>query len=467
MSSNLVIFNVHLVDEELDFNGAVYIENGKIKEIFKGEFPTKGKMLLELAEKSFSIEETDFYDGNGLHLMPAFIDMHVHLRYPGQTEKEDLKSGLMAAAAGGVGTLIAMPNTNPVVSSPEIARTIEEKAKELNLVNMFQAISITDAFDGKTVENIENASREITPVITEDGRDVLDSGVMLAAMKKAGKKDIIVSCHSEDPTLVPLARKFRTVALQKMEEFSIPSWGVDAEDRKIPAEENSKIDSMLSEANRILAVAEDSYTERNLLLAEIAKCHVHIAHVSTKNSIDAIRRAKKRTHGKYKVSCEITPHHLALCGTFSPELRALVNPPLRSEEDRLALIEALKDGTADVISTDHAPHTLQDKAKGAPGFSGIEVSYAVCNTVLVKQNGFSECELSKLMSAQAARLLKFEKGRLSVGYDADFVLVNPDEEWTVCGKEFYSKGKATPFEGKKLFGKVHATFIPGTRVFNA
>ena len=174
-----------------------------------------------------------------------------------------------------------------------------------------------------------------------------------------------------------------------------------------------------------------------------------------------------RHSGGFDVSCEVTPHHLALCGTDEPYIRALVNPPLRSEDDRVALLEALRDGTVDVISTDHAPHTLDDKAAGAPGFTGLETAYAVCNSVLVKDNQFNPRRLSQLMSAQPARLLGLHKGLLRPGYDADLTLRDPDVEWTVDSSKFYSEGKATPFEGRRLTGKVKDLFIDGRLVFES
>ena len=155
-----------------------------------------------------------------------------------------------------------------------------------------------------------------------------------------------------------------------------------------------------------------------------------------------------------------------MTGTEEPNIYSIVNPPLRSEEDRLYLIEALRDGTVDVISTDHAPHTAEDKAAGSPGFTGLETAFGVCNTVLVKQNQFNPRRLTQLMSANPAKILGLQKGLLKSGYDADITLIDPDEEWTVDSRLFCSKGKATPFEGKTLYGKVHALFIDGRKVFD-
>src|SRR5574344_1660204 len=162
--------------------------------------------------------------------------------------------------------------------------------------------------------------------------------------------------------------------------------------------------------------------------------------------------------------CEVTPHHLALCGTDEPFIRALVNPPLRSEDDRVVLLEGLRDGTVDCISTDHAPHTAEDKAAGAPGFSGLETAYAVCNTVLVAEGQLSGKRLSQLMSANPARILHLNKGVLCAGFDADIAVTDPEERWTVDSSCFFSKGKATPFNGKVFSGRVKELFVSGKKV---
>lgn len=471
--SDLIIYNARLVDENTDSFGAILVTNGKILAVCKSDFCTE-ESAVQLANGIFSPskEPVELIDAKGLVLAPAFIDLHVHLRYPGQTQKEDLHSGLRATAAGGFGTVVAMPNTNPVVSSSELALQIEREADKIGLTKVFQSVSLTKDFGGTDTSHLNDIQKETIPVITEDGHDVLSSSVMLDAMTIAGKKGIVVSCHSEAPTLAEKARPYRVAALEIMKKYGLSAWGTSEDDlSKIPEEELQKIDDNLTQANRLLAAAEDSATYRNIELAKIADCHVHIAHCSTKKSIEAVRAAKKEAeeflmaknpaYAHFSVTCEVTPHHLALAGTEEPLIRALVNPPLRSEEDRLSLIEALRDGTADVISTDHAPHTAEDKAAGSPGFTGSETAFAVCNTVLVKENGFTMSQLSRLMSANPARILGLKKGLLEPGYDADLVLIDPNKRWTVNGADFKSKGKATPFEGKTLTGKVEALFLTG------
>lgn len=504
MTKATLIYNVRLLDETMDTAGALLIVDKKIRSVFQGYFTTsetvKNFAEAVLKEDGYGTDyKLELYDGRGQTLTPAFIDMHVHMRYPGQTAKEDLDSGLHAAASGGYGTVVAMPNTNPVVSSIDMALQIEKEAADIGLSHLFQTVSITKDFDGETTSHLKLLDKKYIPVITEDGKDVLKTAVMLEGMTIAADKGIIVACHSEDNTLAATAKPHRQEALRIMKDIGLSAWGTSEGLSKTEIDEDAinKIDLELTKANDILALAEDTATIRNIMLAKEAGCHIHICHVSTANAINAVRMAKNELYNEacdyaadesdaayeafeegvefkrsvphengFKVTCEVTPHHLGLCGTEEPYIRALVNPPLRSEDDRVALIEALRDGTADVISTDHAPHTLEDKAGGSPGFTGLETAFGVCNTVLVKDNQFNPRRLSQLMSGTPAKLLGLQKGLLKSGYDADLTLIDPDEEWIVDSRMFCSKGKATPFEGAKLTGKVHALFVDGRRVFD-
>ncbi len=437
MKDLLLIHNARLVDCEQDVkDGAMLIRGGKIE----------GMLTKAAAKKLMQDESVGVYDAHGCVVMPSFIDMHAHFRDPGLTQKEDIESGSRAAAAGGFGTVVLMPNTNPVVSSLKMAEENDIKAKNIGLCQVIQSVSITKDFDGKTVSHIDGLKAKTVPIITEDGHEVMDSAVMLEAMKKAAKKNLIVSCHCEDPFLAEAARPLRKQALDAL-----------AQGKK------AKAASLLHEADVLLALAEDSATFRNIRLAEEAGCHLHLCHVSTGQCIAEVRRAKA---SGLAVTCEITPHHIGLSGDKDQNVFHIVNPPLRSEADRVCLIQALLDGTADVIATDHAPHTEQDKASGSPGFSGLETAFAVCNTVLVRENGMSLSQLSHIMSERPAHLLGLDdRGSLTSGNRADLVVVDPDEEWVVHGQEFASKGKYTPLEGKKLTGSIVATFFNGAMVF--
>ena len=468
--AKLIVYNAWLVDSRTDSAGALAIADKNIRAVFIGNCTDEAAARRCAAATFGSDAETDFLDARGLTLMPAFVDMHAHFRYPGQTQKEDLDSGLRAAAAGGFATVVLMPNTTPVISTQGMAQDIMREAEEKHLARVFQTVSITKDFAGTDTAEIGRLDALAIPVITEDGHDVERAAVMLEAMQKAGERGIMVSCHCEDVSFAQAARPLRERALALMRQHGIPADRYDLPPTDVPAAVNAEIDESLTAANRLLAFAEDIATERNIALAERAKCHVHIAHCSTASSMAAVRRAKLRiaagaTPAGFSVSAEVTPHHLSLTGTQAPLLRALVNPPLRSETDRRALIDAIKDGTVDVISTDHAPHTAADKAAGSPGFTGLETAFAVCNTVLTKAEGLPLTDLSRLMSDTPARLLRLRTGRLSPGYAADFVLVDPNEQWTVDSAQFLSKGTSTPQNGATLTGRVHATFCDGKKVF--
>ena len=470
--SSLIIYNAILVDSKLDSPGMLVVEDGRIAAVFLGEIKSE-KIACRIAGQCIgvkSIEEAVLYDAQGLTVMPSFIDMHAHFRYPGQTEKEDLDSALHAAVAGGYGSLVLMPNTKPVVSNRIMASKIMAEAAERGLARVFQTVSITKDFGGTDTSGLDSLNEEETPVISEDGRDVLNSSIMLEGMRKAVKKNIVVACHCEDVNLAAEAKPYRQRALDFMKQFGIPAGKVNVNTPDVPDAMNFEIDGNLKAANELLALAEDAATFRNIEIAKLAGCHIHICHCSTKNSMDAVRRAKEDIkNGKFEngfaCTVEVTPHHLGLIGTDAPFIRALVNPPLRSEQDRRAVIEALRDGTADCIGTDHAPHTIEDKAAGAPGFSGLETAFAVCNTVLCKKEEFSLSKLSELMSENPAKILRINAGRFVVGYFADFVVVNPNEQWIVRPKSFFSKGKSSPFEERVLTGKVKATFFGGKQVF--
>ena len=442
MKDLTLIYNARLVDKNIDVkNGVVLISGSKI-----AGFPSK-----ETVKQMLSDDNVSKFNAGGAVLMPGFIDMHAHFRDPGLTQKEDIVTGSMAAAAGGYTTCVLMPNTSPVVSSLEMALKNNQKAAEAGYCNVIQSVSITKDFDGKTLSHLDELNSKSVPVITEDGKEVASSAVMLDAMKKAAEKKIIVSCHCEDPSLAAAAKPFRQKALELLKSG------------KPTAAEKKEAAANLKQANILLKLAEDTATLRNIELAKEAGCHLHLCHVSTKTCLDAVRRAKK---DGMNITCEVTPHHLGLSGEKIPEIFNVVNPPLRSEEDRLACVQALSDGTADVIATDHAPHTMEDKKNGSPGFSGLETSFALSYTTMVKNGSMKLKQLSELMSARPADILGLKnKGLLEEDYTADLVLVDVDAQYTVHGEEFASKGKFTPLENKKLSGVIKATFVNGRIVF--
>ena len=482
-------YNAHLVDANTDASGILLVAEGKIAAILLGEFSAESAKTLAESFFSDTAASISFVDCKGMILQPAFIDLHAHFRYPGQGQKEKLSTALSAAAAGGFGTLVLMPNTIPAISSKELVEQVCHDAHALGIADVIQSITLTKDYSGNDTSHLQQLSTfaDGTPpsagqvaMATEDGKDVESAATMLEAMKICGQKNITVACHSEDMTLAAAARPFRKVATdifaihapQPQEALGAIPTATDSSNPEI-----NKALVSLEEANRLLSLAEDLATERNINLAHQAGCHIHLSHVSTAGAMDAIRAAKAKG---YRVSCEVTPHHLGLSvAEKDPSLRHIVNPPLRSEQDRQAMIQALLDGTADCISTDHAPHTAQDKANGAPGFSGLETAYGVCNSVLVQGiqgaasgKTLSYSQLSQLMAANPARLLKLHQGAeprglLQTGFVADLTLCNPTAQWTVCGQNFASKGKYTPLEGKSLTGKILATYHRGREVFKS
>jgi dihydroorotase len=352
-------------------------------------------------------------DAGGLTCLPAFCDLHAHFRDPGQTAKEDLASGSRAAVRGGYAAINLMANTKPVISSTAQAQDVLDRAAAIGLVDVHQCASITRDMDGRTVDHLETLGHAVR-IISDDGHDVMDARVMLQAMTAAAHLGLTVMVHCEDMNL-------------------------------------SSTDYRL---------AEDLMTERNIALARAAGCRLHVAHVSTEGSMRAVIAAKQRGQA---VTCEVTPHHLALTNATSYR----VNPPLRTQQDVDFLIHAVEQGWVDAISTDHAPHTAEDKAAGAPGMVGLETAFGVCSTTLVRPGHITLARLTELMSTTPAHILGLNKGRIAPGYDGDLVLVDRDAPWIVDSSHFASKGRNTPFDGRTLYGRVVMTIKAGRVVYQA
>ncbi|WP_297711909.1 dihydroorotase [Clostridium sp.] len=396
---DLLIKNANMIDAYESFFGDILITDGIITEI----------------GKEINKDGIDIIDAKGLTLMPSFIDTHAHFRDPGLTYKEDMESGSRAAAKGGYTGVCLMGNTNPICSTKEVVEYVRNKAKEVGLIDVHQCVSITENFGGKSIEHLNafDDDKELV-AITDDGVGVMDSSIMMKAMEKAKENNWIVMSHAEDKTF-------------------------------------SKID---------MRIAEDLMTIRDLYLAKVTNARLHMAHVSTIESIEAIRRAKK---DGANVTCEVTPHHI---GLTTEESNYRVNPPIREKEDVNAIIEGIKDGTVDCIGTDHAPHTEEDKAKGAPGMVGIETAFSICYTELVRKNGISLSKLSELMSRNPAKILGMNKGSITIGKDGDLVLVDLNKEIVIDKEKFASKGKNTPFHGRKYFGEVVMTIKGGKLIYS-
>ncbi|MBI6039598.1 dihydroorotase [Clostridium perfringens] len=396
---NLLIKNVNLIDESNNFFGDIYIENGLIKEL--------GTELNK---------ECETLDGKGLVLMPAFIDTHAHFRDPGFEYKEDIESGSEAAVRGGYTTVTLMPNTKPVCSSKEVLDYVVNKGKEVGLVDLYQTVSITKNLSGEEINHLkEFEGNPNVKAITDDGKGVSDSKIMMEAMKIAKENNWIVMSHAESP-------------------------------------EFSKVDMRL---------AENMMTWRDITLAKFIDCRLHMSHVSTKEAMKYIIEGK---NDGVKVTCEITPHHLALNNKIS---NYRVNPPIREEEDVNFLIKAIKMNYVDCIGTDHAPHSKEDKEKGAPGMIGIEQAFSICYTKLVKENHISLNKLSQLMSGNAAKLLNINKGKLQPGFLGDLVLIDLNKKRVFKEEDIVSRSKNTPFNGMEFYGDVVVTIKNGKIVYKS
>ena len=401
--------------EKLD----ILIENGKIVKLAKNIKP-----------------ETDYkvIDAAGKTVIPGIIDMHVHLREPGYEGKEDIESGSKAAVAGGVTQVCCMPNTDPVCDNAVVVKYIKTRQKEVNLCKINPIGAITKGEKGEALADIGKMAQAGAVAISDDGRSVMNALIMRLGMEYASGFNLKCLCHCEDINLV--------------------DGGVVNEGK------NSTLTGLKGSPR----AAEDIMIARDISLAESLDVPVHICHVSTYSGVDIIRSAKKRG---VKVTAETCPHYFVLTDDIIKDFDTFtkVNPPVREERDRQAIIEGLKDGTLDCIVTDHAPHSKKDKEVeynlAAFGMSGIETSFALSYTYLVKSGILNLSELMKLMSYNPAKTLNLEGGEIKEGGVADLAIVDLKDKYTIDGNKFLSKGKNTPFNGYEVYGKVCATLVDG------
>ncbi len=417
---SLLIKNAHVVSPADGINDVldILIEGGKIARIGK------------------DLHADEEINAEGLYAVPGLTDMHVHLRDPGQTQKEDIITGCRAAAAGGVTSLLAMPNTAPAVDNPETVRYILDKAKNAD-AKVYVAASVTKGLKSIEPTDLEALKNAGAAALSDDGRPVENTKFLSDAMKKAPKLGMTVAAHCEDLFL--------------------------ADGGKINEGEVSRALGIKG----IPASAEDCGTAREIALAAAENVPIHICHVSTKTSVALVRDAKRRG---VKVTAETAPHYFSLTEKelLKRDADYRMNPPLRTAEDVKAIIEGLQDGTLDCIATDHAPHTPEEKAdfeKAPNGSIGMETSLAVGITYLVKTGLLTFDELVRKMSVNPAKILGIEAGSLSVGSSADIALVDINEQWTVDVDSLHGKSKNTPFKGMTLTGRVKKTLLNGKVVF--
>ena len=373
-------------------------------------------------------------DCSGKVVAPGLIDMHVHLRDPGLEAKEDVVSGTQAAAAGGFTMVACMANTKPVIDSSILVEGLRERARRDGVVRVGVIGALTKGLEGKELSEIGDMKLAGAVAVSDDGHHVTRADVFKSGLEYAAMFGCPVISHAEDEGLVAGAYMHE-----------------------------GAVSAILGIPGRP-SVAEDIAVNRDILLAEYAGAPLHIAHVSTKGAVEFIRQAKSRG---VKITAEATPHHLTLTdeAVYGYDTATKVNPPLRSADHVAALRAGLKDGTIDAIACDHAPHAYEEKDveyKYAPsGFTGLETSLGVVLTELYHTGEFTLSEIIDRMSTKPARILGVAGGSLAVGAAADITVIDPEQEWTVETDRFYTRGKASPFAGKKMKGKAVLTVVDG------
>lgn len=421
----ILIKNGRLINpsENLDKVMDIFVEDGIIK------------------EKAESIEKQadTVIDAAGCYVMPGLIDLHVHFRDPGLTYKEDIETGSKAAAKGGFTTVCCMPNTKPVVDNVETVKYIIEKGEKTGLTNVLPVGAVTKNMAGVEITDVEELKKAGICAISEDGKSVMNSGVYRKAMKNAAKANVPVLAHCEDINLV---------------EGGVINLGDKSSELGVKGISNA---------------VEDVIAMRDIMLAKETGATLHLCHCSTRDSVEMVKRAKEEG---IKVTAEVCPHHFSMCSDdiTSNDGNFKMNPPLRAREDMEALIKGLQDDIMDVISTDHAPHSAEEKAKDlehAPfGIVGLETSVALTVTNLVKKGYLTPMQMAAKMSYNPAKVLGIPKGTLDEGKIADITIIDPDKEYTIDVNTFESKGKNTPFDGYKVSGEVEYTILNGKVVYS-
>ena len=418
--------NARIIDPETNFDqlGDLITEDGIIKDF--------GSNILA---PNFDQYFEKVIECNNNIVMPGIIDMHVHLRDPGQTHKEDIQSGTKAAVAGGVTTVVCQPNTTPPIDSVETLNYINKKAAESSYARVFCYASVTH--NGKTLTDMHALKKAGALGFTDDGMPVMNPLLMQKAFGIASDLNLLVAQHAEDLFL---------------SDGGCINQGLVSSDLNVPGIPN---------------IAESVMVARDIILIGSTKAHYHVLHVSTKESVKAVEEAKKRG---LNVTCEVTPHHLLL---NEEEVRgyntlAKMNPPLRTEEDRLYMIEALKNGTIDTIASDHAPH--EESSKNMPitdaafGIIGLETMLPL-SLELYHSGKMDLHSLLAKLTCNPAKILKLNSGRIKVGAPADLTVLDIEEEWVIDLDDSSSRSKNSPFGNKKVKGRVKNTFVGGKEVF--
>jgi dihydroorotase len=422
----LLIANGYVIDPATDVNAGrnLLIEDGRIVDVINKSEPVS--------------EDAKLIDATGLIVAPGFIDLHVHLRDPGQEYKETIATGAAAAVAGGWATICAMPNTDPVNDNPAVTRFVIEKGQAAQLANVFPIGAITKGSGGKELAEMGEMKNAGIVAVSDDGRPVPTPGMMRRALEYANGFDLTVVDHCQDP--------------------SLSAGGVMHEGRW----------SLILGLRGIPAAAEEMDAVRDCVLAKLTGSRVHLAHISTIGAIEAVRRAKD---AGLNVTCEVTPHHWTLTDEAVAEYdtNTKMNPPLRSEEHVAAILEGMKDGTIDAIATDHAPHHLDEKAlefDQAPfGITGLETAVGLAFDLV--QRGVIDLErVVEMCATNPAKIFGLkDRGTFKAGAHADVTILDPQLEWVFDVTKSKSKSRNTPFDGRPMQGAAVATIVGGRLVY--
>lgn len=419
--STLLIQNGHVVDPQNKRDGIadILVQDGKISAV----------------EKNIETKADQTIDASGLTVTPGLIDLQVHFREPGREDRETIETGSQAALAGGITSVVTMPNVNPIADNQTVIEFILKRAREVGLINIYPTGAITKGEGGKMLAEINELKKSGAIAITDDGVDVQHEGLLKRAMEYAKTCDMLLMSHCETDDL---------------SEGGAMHEGWISTQLGLPG---------------IPASSEDLAVYKNILLAEETGTRLHLLHNSTKGAVREIRAAKAR--GSKNISAEVCVQHFSLTDEecLGYNTNAKMYPPLRSRDHIDAVIEAIKDDTIDAFTTDHAPHIEPDKLKpfeaAAFGFVGLETSFAAAHTYLVQTKRLPLSRVIHKMTVGPAAILRINRGNLSVGADADIAIFDLEKEWVVDEKKFFSKGKNSPFIGKKLAGKAVHTIVGG------
>ncbi|MBS7302770.1 MAG: dihydroorotase [Lachnospiraceae bacterium] len=429
----IILKNGTVINPETGFIGMldVVVEDGLIKTLAPDIDTEKMK------QEASDAEDIVIYDCFGKYVGPGLVDVHVHFRDPGFTYKEDIESGSLAAAKGGFTSVILMANTKPPVDNADTIRYILEKGNKTG-IHIYTCANVTEGMKGKKLNNFAALLQAGAAGFTDDGVPLLSEELVRDAMKQAVENDAVLSFHEEDPAFIV------NNGINHGEASDY--YGIGGSDRQ----------------------AEISMVRRDLALARKTGAKVNFQHLSTKEAVELIREAKKLPEGK-NIHAEATPHHIALTQKAAILYGSLgkMNPPLREEEDRQAIIMGLQDGTIDLIATDHAPHAKEEKDKPiteAPsGILGLETAFAIVNKELIQAKKLDYLQLFCMMSLNPARLYGLNAGKIAEGSPADLVVFDPEREWKI--EKFRSKSQNSPFLNQNLKGKIELTICQGKIVY--